>query len=230
MILSKASLGVAAIAAVDKAIPALGNICICADGSAIALNSAVIVAVGPVENRVRDAVPLDKGPDGFLPSDQIILSADAARTIVKAMPRDTLFKGLLEHVSLARSGEQISAQVTDGKRKTNTLFNRASQRWVEWRSIFRRVLRAPVAGVVYVNRRRLENVLDTLRAVCPYSGEFSAVKITMGTDGSMSLRAVNEMTGQRVVIGFAGSTSASWPEDTTWEKGLRGGGAVRRPI
>jgi hypothetical protein len=96
---------------------------------------------------------------------------------------------------------------------------RAAEKWVEWKSIFQRSFRAKVLGRAMVNRKALEQLVDVLRGACPYNGDFAGVLFEWREGGILTIRCVNEMTGQPVMITFAAQVSDDMPL-SAWEKSI----------
>lgn len=239
MIISKAALQAAGLCAADKDVPALAVVQIEPDGTVLAANGKAIIAVSPVALAVREAVPLpDREPMG----ETVVLSTETARELVKAIGRDTQFKGLLEHVALriVEPGKPgVLATITDGKRRTETTVRRIrSDGLPGWRDQFREAFVCGGGdGRWVVNRLRLRAVVETLEKVCPYSGDFSPVFWTLREDGTALIRVENELTGQRAVVvvsGIAGGEAqADWLALSNWEKRLalgKPGGAQKIKI
>jgi hypothetical protein len=212
-IISKASLSLAQIA---TGTGALGMIEIQPDGAVAASDGRLLIAIGPVRDEVAQAVPLEGKAQ--LPR-AVTLSAATATGLQKQIPRDTLFKGLLEHVSLVESGTGFQTVINTGKQKLVSTLRAASEKWVEWKAILRTAFTKQVLGRVLVNRKSLEKCIDVLKGSCPYSGEFEAVLIEFREGGIMTIRARNNLTGQAVLATFA-VQGAKEVELEKWEKEL----------
>ena len=204
MIISKASLGVVELCRADKAIPVLGMVCIEGDGSVVASNGKVVAWVSPVTQRIRDAVPL---PGKGLLKERVLLSAGTAQDLIKAMPRDTQFKGLLEHAAIEQlDAARVNVTVTDGRQKRVITVRVAARDYLQYGKVFTEAwanrVEGPEAGNVVMNRKRMQLAMQAIDKVCPYDGEFSPVYWTFTRQGNVIVRAENELTGQRLMAVF----------------------------
>lgn len=238
MIFSKAALQAAMLCAGDKSVPALSVVMLEADGTVVAANGKAMIAISPVTTRIRESVPL---PDKEELTEVAVISVDTAKELVKAVPKDTQFKGLLEHVSVrvAEAGKPpLIVTTNDGKRKSETTVRRLRDRGLDWRPVFQEAFVGADYGngLWIANRMRLRAVIDTLEKVCPYSGDFSPVFWIIRDNGIALIRVENELTGQRAVITFRGTSGAEaqekWLPLSVWERrlasGFKAGAAVRR--
>jgi len=218
MILSKANLKIVDIASVDKAIPVLNNVHICGDGTTVASNGKVILAVSPVKAEVKKAVPIKESN----PRDTATVSGDTVKEILKNMPKDTMFKGLLEHTDFNSSDGSFS--LNDGKR-SRTIFAKLYDRaYIEFRKIFKRAAQAKSLHRVVLNRKRLINLLQTLDAVCADSSGESPIFVDLTDKNNIIVRAVNNINGQRalgIMTAYKGEES-KWMQPNLWEKKITG--------
>jgi hypothetical protein len=218
VVVSKAALSLGGLATGDGP---LGMIEIQTNGAVVSSNGRVVAAIGPENAEVIRAVPLEE--KGLL-TRSIVLSADTAKDLAKKLPRDIMFKGLLEHYSI---NDTLNAVSTDGRKKMTVVLRRAAEKWVEWKSIFQRSFRAKVLGRAMVNRKALEQLVDVLRGTCPYSGDFAGVLLEWREGGILTIRCVNEMTGQPVIITFAAQVSNEMLL-STWERSIINSAVVKK--
>jgi hypothetical protein len=218
MIVSRRALQAAsAIAKVEKNSPIAGNVCIECTGEVIALNRNVLFIVEPVSKEMKGKIPLKEV--GF--QKRIVLPLATVETICKAVPRDTMFKGLLEYVNIeCKDGLAIVVTLTDGKKQHSINCSRSGIEWVNWRKTFQDFKTEEMFGhrVVW-NRKRLASAVEAVEIACQYDGEFSPVFIHTGTKRTI-LRSINELTGQRIVCIFSES-ECQWLEENEWELSLK---------
>lgn len=236
MIISKASLNLAILCAGDKHIPLMNVVCIEPDGSVVATNGKVIAAVSPVSPEMCAAVPLSgKGLEDTF-GQQLVLSAGTVREIVKAIPRDTQFKGILEHCSvrLTPSTSVVTVEVTDGKRRNTMTVRTVAPKWIEYKAVFKnawdRGAEEPADGWrVVLNRKRTALMVEMIERVCPYDGDFAPVYWEFARNGNVIVRALNELTGQRMigVLSAVTGAGAAWMEMSDWERKMVRKGAVK---
>jgi hypothetical protein len=233
MIISKASLGVVELCRADKQVPILWMVCFEPDGTVIATNGKVVCAVSPVQKRIADAVPL--ASKGMLLG-QVLLSADSVRELIKAIPRDTQFKGLLEHCAVeVMNSAQIKVQITDGKSKREMMLRQSARAYLPYRKVFIEAWANVINGSdgkVVMNRKRMALAMTAIDKVCPYDGDFSPVYWQFTRQGNVIVRAENEITGQRLCAVFSsvdiyGQESAGWLELNDWERKLLRRGAMK---
>jgi hypothetical protein len=231
MILSKAALQVVLLCSSDKHVPILNCICIEPDGSVVATNGKAVVAISPAEAKIIEAVPLPGKSTADCYGQQIVLSADTVKEIIRAIPRDTQFKGLLEHCSVNlpdSSLPTVKVIVTDGKRKSEITVRRMKEKFVDYRQVFKNAFAAAVLNTqeninrVIVNRKRWGLICDVIDKVCPYDGDFSPVYWEFAHDGNILVRAENELTKQRLVAVFSSVDRFSggqdnWMDLSNWE-------------
>lgn len=231
MILSKASLQVVLLCSSDKHSPLMNCICIEPDGSVVATNGKAVVSISPVATKICEAVPLPGKTPADCLGQQIVLSADTVKEVIKAIPRDTQFKGLLEHccVSLVSKDEStVKIVINDGKRKNEITVRRIKDKYLTYKAIFKNAYEATKSGycaTVIVNRKRWALICEVIDKVCPYDGDFSPVYWEFAHDGNIMVRAENEFTKQRLIAVFNSADrfkndQDNWMELSTWELSL----------
>ncbi len=214
MILSKSSLKVSDISAVDKDIPVLNNVHITSDGSLIAANSKSVIAVSPVSKDVKTKVPINESNH----HKRATISTETIKEVIKNIPRDTLFQGLLEYCDF----NDGSFELTDGKRKKKIEGNVYQRDFIKFRGIYKEVDSEKRKHRIVLNRKRLIKLLQVIDAICPDTSGESAVYIDFTDNNSMVLRAVNHKTRQRC-IGIMHSykgIEGNWLNPDLWEKKL----------
>jgi hypothetical protein len=224
MILSRAALmATEAVAAVDK--PELVYFSL---GCCYAVNrKAAVMVSAPFTGRLQSVPLKDSGMCACS------VRAESLRAVVKHMPKDTLFKGLLEYADIKVDGSMGYWTMTDGKRThtTSCAVDRYDEKLIdELRSTWgnRWVMGTP-APVSAVNLKRLLLLLNAFTlAGCALTGE-EPLWIKVSDDGSILFRAQNYQTGQRVIGMTTGYDVDEGKEEviSEWESGVIGG---RRPL
>jgi hypothetical protein len=211
MIISRNALQIVGLCAPDKNVAALNCVCFEPDGSLIASNSKVWAWVSPLSEGRRKLVPLDDNKA----EQRVVLSADAVGQIIKAIGKDTQFKGLLEHCDVAEDKPGtpgIIVTTTDGKVKHGMELRRVSHQFPEYQSLFAEAW-ASVDEMgnshITLNRKRLSNVVTMADRVCSYDGQFAPMEWYFGVDGLVIMRTVNELTDQRLICLFSSSEDES---------------------
>lgn len=190
MILSKGNLQVVQIAQDDKNIPGLDNVLIESDGRTIAVNRNTVIIVAPVEDKVRKAVPLAE-----MPLDKsIVISSETIKEVVKNIPRDTMFKGLLEHCDVDSEGVFT---ITDGKRKKRITGRKYEKEFVDYQRLLGK---GEVVYSVALNYKRLYSLLGAINKIAPDVVGESIVFIEFTSDDKMVLRARNMKNKQEVFV------------------------------
>lgn len=191
------------------------------DGSALATNKKVFMAVEGVPADKREQVPL-RGAE--LGTGSISMSDSTAKEILKNVPRDKLFQGALEHIDVSASeGEgDFTAETTDGRR-ARTMRCRALGKQMPPGPMVQRILETLDRGTVLcLNRKRLLLLLDAMEKVAEDSSGESPVWIGLGKDGDVALRCVDWSTGQRV-LGYMSAyrdEGAKQPVASAWERSM----------
>jgi hypothetical protein len=219
MLLNKSILGGAiSVCQVDKEFSQLNCICIEPDGTIAAMNKMVIYAAEPVVSSVAATIPF--GDKTKLPS-RVILSAEGATQLFKAIQPDKLFKGLLEHVSITLGDAgAITCEVRDGQRSHTINLRALRQDFPAWRELFSGLYDEKVSRIVY-NRKRMSAAITSLEQACKYDGSFSPI-FSLSCSGDRILwRCQNELTGQRVMALFKPSQiTEEWPMFNSWESSI----------
>jgi hypothetical protein len=228
MILSKIALQLVALTGKNKSAPVFDYICIEPDGTVVATNGRVLSLVSPVADTIKAKVPLTKKDNADCFGERILLTSEAVRTILKAIPKDTQFKGLLEHCSIWLDSEgstTVKVQVTDGRRTSDLTLRRINSEYITYEKVLKEASESRLmVGTdniqCVLNRKRMSLLVDALDKVCPYDGEFSPIYWEFTKRGHVIVRAQNELTKQRMfsVFGKAEWQDGEWVEWDEWEK------------
>lgn len=220
MIISKNSLQAIGVCSPDKGMMnSLSCVCIEPDGSVIASNSKVWCWVSPLSREKSKLVPLLGGSV----HERILLSADSVDKILKAIPKDTQYKGLLEHCDLeiTEPGKpNVKVSITDGKQTHAISVFRLTWQFPEYKQLFANAwyndnVKVHNLNHVCLNRKRLNNVCSVVDKVCSYDGQFAPLWWYFIPDGSILMRSVNELTDQRVwfLFGASDTDNIDWNLD-----------------
>lgn len=198
--------------------PAVLNTVHFVEGSTIAFDGKLLVAVSPVRDEVKAEIPEQETPAGTLP---LTISAETIKEVLKNMPTDKRFHGLLEHTDLDAAG---TFRLTDGKRRRQIMGKIFSKDFINYKEIFQKAKQARVSNKVVLNRHRLKALLDFLDKACPDGSNESPVYLEFSEDQDVLVRALNPVNGQRA-IGYMTSYKAEegqWLEPDSWESGIAG--------
>lgn len=220
MIYTKSSLQVVNIVEPDKEIPAFNTITFLQNGGIVAGNRKVFFYVSPLSPSVQSGVPLECGE---LDKD-VTFWADSVKNLLRIIPRDTKFKGLLEtcDISLHKNGKYY-ATINDGI-NTNKIELRESFDHLEgWHEVFMKFTDVNIDmnelydynGIFWVsmNRKRFKHMLDILDKVLGYDGNYSPVHLHFTSDYDVMIRCKNELNEQRVCIISTAQETDDYPLD-----------------
>ena len=224
MIISKSSLQVLLVTKNDK-IPVLNNIHIREDGTTIGSNGKTILAVSPVGAEARNTLKDHIGDDPL--SSAITVAEETAKDVLKNIPKDTQFKGLLEHCNVKidpESDRGVEFTMTDGKRPKVIKGKRWMRDYIQYEEVFARVAATRKEMKIVLNRRRLMSLLDAIDKACPDSTGNSPVYIEFSDQNDIVVRSVNYANGQRVmgVMQSYKGIEGQWLEEGEWERSLCG--------
>lgn len=228
MLFSKANLAVAQVAARNSPKRVLNGVHFAEDGSTVAANGKMVLAVGPVDpDRVSfpdvggDA---DPGPEGTTVPTEVVEQA------VKNLPRDRTPSA--QHVALTECGKRVELTTVSKTKEQRVAGRPLPDRFPSWRDVLRKARKAATAGRVCLNRRDLVQMLEAVDSACPDKGTENPVFIEFGgeTDGIV-MRSLNYETGQQAV-GFVMplDTGGKWLPQNSWVRKLFRFSAKRRIV
>jgi hypothetical protein len=216
MILSKANLSIHSIIKSDKTIPSLDTLHIREDGTTIAANGSAIVAVSPVSPEVRKSVPLDES--ACIGASTIF--ADTVAEVLKNMPRDSTFGGILEHCDFKNVGGEFT--ITDGKRLRRIAGKLFERDYIDYRAIYQRAHKETRKARCALNLKRLRAMLDAIESAVADSSSDSAIFIEFTEADSVIFRAQNSKTAQKILGIMCAYTNAeeAWQKYDEWEESM----------
>lgn len=194
-------------------------------GTTIAFSGKVLVAVSPVKEEIKAEVPEIETEGSVL-----TMAAETVKEVLKNMPVDKKFHGLLEHADLDSKG---TFKLTDGKRKRSISGKIFSKEFVDYQQVLSKAKESGTAVKVVLNRHQLGLLLDFLNKSCPDGSNESPVYLEFTNNQDVLIRAENPVNGQRA-FGYMSSYKAEegqWLKEDEWENSLTGGNrrvAVRR--
>lgn len=215
MILGKHNLLAHLVSAPDKDIPVLDCLFVETDGSSVAGSRKGIIVVSPVQDAIAEAVPLKSSRCG-----SVAIVAETIKDVLKIIPTDKKFKGLLEHVDIRETDRGVVFTSTDGKRQKQIAGKVTEHRYTNYKEVFSRVLRGREGHKIVLNHKRLMVMLDTLDKICPDSSGKNPLYIEFSAENDIILRCENHQTGQRalgVMWSYQGK-QGEWLELDKWEQ------------
>lgn len=205
----------------DKMIPILNNVRVEPDGTTIGSNGKAIIAVSPVSGAIKKQLPLSETANGPL-----TLPAPFVHDILKQIPKDTRFKGLLEHCDIHEIDKAgtVSVKIRDGRGPKSLDGKKYPRDYTKYKEVFERVAGTKQSVKVVLNRKRFLDTLDTLAKVAPHGGDFAPLWLEFTEENDVVLRTYNPATGQRVlaVMSSLKGGESQWLEESDWEKELCG--------
>lgn len=220
MILSKGNLQVVLVTKDDKNIPVLDNVYVAPDGSTVGSNGRVMLAVSPVKKKVEKSVPLEAGT---VPEEGVVLPSSFIKAVMRDIPKDREFGGLLEHLSVrAENGEpEVTVKITDGKRAQSIKGRRFPREYIDYLEVFRNAFSTRKRGVrTVLNLKRLLSLLNAVDKICDdRSGELP-VYLEFAEDGTIIVRATDFRTAQDVVgvMSAYHGIEGEWKKMSVWER------------
>ena len=219
MYLNKKNLIPVSMVKADSDIPGLDNIHVRADGSTVASNGITCLLVSPVRKQVEKLLRqiIKKRECG-----EVTLTSDTVKDIIKNLPSDKKFSGMTEHCSLEDHGEgNIEIHMTDGTRGSSIRGKVYRRPYINYK-VFLNALRRKNGVRVVVNLPRLLLLLQTIDKIIKTSDEDNAVFIEFTDKGSVIIRGMDSMTGQRVVaiMNQYDYKEQKWLKENDWEMSL----------
>ena len=227
MIISKQNLLVVHTTKVDSAIPALDNVHIARDGSTIGVGGKMLLAVSPVDEKVKEKLA------NILPEEgegDITISSETVRGILKRFgTADKKYDGLLDHCNIEKTSEgDCRVTQTDGKRRDRFTGKVYRREFVPYKKVIQPAMQN-VTGKgkteskkIVLNLKRLLLLLQTVEKIAPDSSGDSPVWIEFTDNDYIVVRGINMVNGQRT-IGIMSSYSGvegKWLEPNDWELSL----------
>lgn len=224
MIYSKANLEVVRIASKDEFDRGLCGVRLEPDGSTVAGNGRMFLAVGPVTYEDKLKWPESAGERIRVGVSGMILTREAVEEALKGLGRG---KGLrLMHVALTKVKDVLRVGLTSINGRGDTLTGSSRPKdevYPPWRKIVRKLGRKKAVQVC-VSRKDLGLLISAMEAACPDGSGLSPVFIEVSEDGrGLVLRGVNKETGQHALgVMTTIDTKGKWMIRDEWEKRVFG--------
>lgn len=214
MIFNKSNLVVANIASQYEQDRGINCVHLNPDGSSVAANGNMIMAVGPVDpERVHFpdvGEQTSPGPNGI--SVSLDLIDKAMKNIPKGQPK-------LANVAMTSNSDTQKVELTTSDMKLQQRVAGFPQKdpFPNWKGVVRRFRGS---FQLCVNRRDLISLLTSLEEACPDKGGENPVYMEISEEGKgMVMRCVNRETGQRAIGGItAYNTGGHWLPCDKWEQ------------
>lgn len=214
MITSKSTLLSSKAVGNDKKNPATSVIHLTGDGDSVACNAKTILIVEGISKDRAEQVPF---PGDGEEVSSLVLPVGLVEDIVKVIPTDKTFDGLLELIHLKRDGDEILVTCHDGKSQRTIRGREATRNFIDFRSLLEALwyTKKKKARLV-IDRKRL---IDTLTAMDKICGTVpSYIEIT--EDDDIMIRSYIPQTGQRVMALVTG-VLGEWLDDGSFENKFR---------
>ena len=221
MIFSKANLRVGAVASKDAMDRGLHGVRLEEDGSTVAMNGRVLMAVGPADSTKamfpeKAAEQITTGREGLL------LPIDFLEKVVRGMAKST--KPMLQYVALSRVKDMGRIGMTSVNERGDSTTHACLPKhepFPDWRKIVRGLVRRCRGGHrICLNRQDLIDLLKALEQACPNKGDANPVFMELSNEGDGAvLRCKNHETGQHAIgVINAYDTRGHWMERDQWER------------
>jgi hypothetical protein len=191
------------------------------DGTIVTMNEQALYVAAPVTGVVN--IPFgDKEPF----QERTIVTAKALEDLYKMVPRDTLFGGVFENISLTDNQDDgvVNTRISNGRSESTFTMRKIQTGFPDWKSMLKSAWtnRNSDLSAYCFNRERMTLAVDSLNTACKYSGAFSPVFEYHCTGGQVIWRSINELTGQRVWVLFTDAGDGHELPLSKWESGIFG--------
>jgi hypothetical protein len=247
MIFSRANLSVVAVASRDPFDKGLNGVRVEPDGSTVAGNRRMILAIGPVDSEGGEGggVFFPVGGRVGVGDEGVVLPVDLVSEALGDLPRGS--RPELQYAAVTgRGGDGVGGAgvgagagkvelttVNAGGRERRVADYPKRERFPDWRAVVRGIRGGGGDGVVarmVVNRKDLIALLGAMDEACPDKSGENLVWIELGR--GMVLRSFNRETGQRAVgsitVSKVGAGTEGWLPLDWWEEGVMG--VVRKVV
>ncbi len=220
MRITRANLAVAGAASTNKKEPDLNRVHLSPDGSTVASNGSMLLAVGPPDPKKTEGFPDVDHPEPPIPESGVGISISTVADIKRNLPTDK--RMALQQAKITRCDSKVEILTTDGVKDKKVATAPMRGTFPKWRKLVADAHRDADITSVVVNRRELMKMLKAIDEACPDRGEFAPVRLEIGKPGALLvLRSRNYETEQRVV-GFVKPilVKGKWHAETKWEREL----------
>jgi DNA polymerase III sliding clamp (beta) subunit (PCNA family) len=219
MIYSRANFQAAAVTSKDKDVNVLSFLYFDKSGFTAGIDGKSMMVVEPPSTEYQKHFVIRD-----IHSGSFSIPARSVNEILKAIPRDVQYKGLLEQAAITKeSDDHVEFSTTDGLQTRAITTKKHRKNFPNIKEILKPVYHKDKVKVC-INRARLIKLLTALDKACPDSGGEQPVYLEISSDsGEVLLRTQNVRTGQ-VAIGLIGSYEGEWLKKSKWEKEMMNGG------
>lgn len=223
MIVNRNNLNVVGLCKKDDKIPVLDSLLIRKDGATVASSANAFLIISPVEKETASRTMLEASP---LDND-VVLSSATVNKILKNLPKDRLFKGLLEHCDISQKDNRVTVATHDGKHRNSTEFYVDNTKYIPYEEIYLRACKTATNKRVILNRSRLKLLLTVLETVFPEDTGDSPLFIDFTTKDELIVR-MQGATGQQAigVIYNYKYNPTNWLPFSQWEESVLKGAEI----
>jgi len=224
VILSKANLLAAEVASSSKDDARLNQLHVEEDGSTVASNAVVLMAVGPAP-KAPEGLPVLKQEED--PKESFGINPEDADTVRKALPKGSKSAGLGYAIVTSDSTHAVGLMAHNAENAHGIVCNKSRAPFVEYKPALLRAKRKAKQGRVCVTRKQL---LKLLKAMDSAGGDPEGVVfIEFGSEtDDVLLRSASVETGQHIVgMITAVDTRGHWLAPDAWEKSIMPSSAKR---
>jgi hypothetical protein len=218
MIVNKKSLLVSKVADVDKKeSDIIGNVVIRNDGTVIAANNKVRIAISPVNKEVKKNLILDETE--FI-NDMVCISVNDVEKFISAIKNDTLLNGMLEHCDIEEKKFGVKCTIHTGNGNVTLEGKKYSKKYIDWKKDFQEIKKDKLVRGVF-NLKRLINLLTVMEKISDDASGFFPVFVEFNEkQKKMILKCYNKKTGQTILACNAGYEYNEIIKESEWEKGI----------
>jgi hypothetical protein len=222
MYVSKKNLSVVAMTKQDKNIPQLNNVHLAADGSTVGASGRSTMVVSPVQNEIRKRLESILEDSGM---SEMTISAETINEVMKAIPADKTFKGMLEHCDVKKlSDREVKFTIYTQKRKKVIMGQLFPRSYIHWKEVIQEACASKVVNRVVLNVGRLITLLQVAEKIIGDSSGENAVFLEFTEDNDVIVRGRDATSGQRL-IGVMSSyvnKEEQWLRMDQWERNITG--------
>ena len=201
----------------DKKTPLLNNVHITHNGSVITSNSQAVMGVqSPALKQKATAEDIN---------------ADTIKEVLKAMPKSSKYKDLIDIVEMQRDGNKVFFTFNDGLRQRSIEAKTYTHGYIDYKTLIKRNLDFEGSPSVCISQKRLLTALRTFEKIRPDSSAVHPVFMHI-TDEALTLRIQVQHTDpngktitQHVFCVLRQDRVPQWLELNEWEKGF-----INKPI
>lgn len=190
------------------------------EGNSFAANDYCWAALSPVPESVQKKIPLEKQSFAVKGAG---ISHGTCKEMIRALPKDTTFGGLLENTAIEVTEEgEIEFLTNDGRRKRSIWAKAVAKAKVPftWLKSALSARDQEDAVSIVLNRKRLMALLEIMDKTCPDPGKAAPLWLTLTKYGKLVLRGVNPKTDQRFLASMRAFEDTEWILDSEWEKSI----------